>query len=113
MDDVEPQLLDFLRLYVRSFCQWDLIRFFNDNPHAAETAENIARYISRNQDTVQGDLAQLQTTGRLESHSAQGTEIYTLSKAAPTRALVNELVAACADRQFRVKAIYHVIHAMR
>lgn len=113
MDDIEPHLLEFLQTKVRSFVQWDLIRFFNDNPHAADTAENIARYIGRDPGTVSGDLAQLVLSGLLQRQNQQGIEIYTLSNDTETRALVNNFVAACTDRQFRVKAIYHVIHAMR
>lgn len=113
MDDIEPHLLEFLQTKVRSFIQWDLIRFFNDNPHAADTAENIARYISRDPGIVSADLAQLVDAGLLQRHDQQGVEIYTLSSDSDTQALVNDFVAACTDRQFRVKAIYHVIHAMR
>lgn len=113
MDEIEPQLLDFLQRYVRSFCQWDLIRFFNDNPHAADTAENIARYINRKPDTVERELAALIEAGLIQRHEHQGAAIFVLADDSMTRDLVNKFAAACTDRQFRVKAIHHVIHAMR
>ena len=45
--DIDPTLMKFLREKVSTFVRWDLIRFFNDNPHAMDTAENIAQYIGR------------------------------------------------------------------
>jgi hypothetical protein len=29
------------------FCQWDLVRFFHENPYTTDTADNIARYLGR------------------------------------------------------------------
>jgi hypothetical protein len=113
MDDMEPYLLDFLQTKVNSFIKWDLVRFFNDNPHAADTAENIARYIGRDLRTVEDELEGLVKAAVLQSSHARGLQIYALSSDAETQAMVQKFVAACNDRQFRVKAIYHVIRAMR
>jgi hypothetical protein len=113
MDDMEPGLLDFLREKVNSFVKWDLVRFFHDNPHAADTAESIARYTGRDVRTIEDELAGLVAANVLQQGDVSGVKIYTLAQDPAMRELVNRFVLACDDRQFRVKAIYHVIRGMR
>lgn len=113
MDDMDPSLLQFLQDKVNSFIKWDLVRFFNDNPHAADTAENIARYTGRDARTIADELIGLVEVNVLEQHEVSGQTIYTLVADEPMRDLISRFVRACDDRLFRVKAIYHVIRAMR
>jgi hypothetical protein len=113
MDDIDPHLLRFLRDKVNSFVKWDLVRFFHDNPHAADTAENIARYTGRDVRTIADELKGLVDAKVLEQNEVSGLVIYALAPDADMRELINEFVLACDDRQFRVKAIYHVIRGMR
>lgn len=113
MDDMDPRLLEFLRDKVNSFIKWDLVRFFHDNPHAADTGENIARYTGRDVRTIAGELIELTQAGVLEQHEVSNQTIYTLASDPSMRDLVRVFVLACDDRLFRVKAIYHVIRAMR
>jgi hypothetical protein len=113
MDDIDPLLLNFLRHKVNSFIKWDLVRFFHDNPHAADTADNIARYTGRDVRTIEDELAGLAEAGVLEQQRVASQTIYMLSADQAMRDLINTFVLACDDRMFRVKAIYHVIRAMR
>lgn len=111
-DDIDPALLEFLRKKVNSFVKWDLVRFFHDNPHAADTAENIARYTGRDTRTVVGELAELAQVGVLEQNQVSGQTIYALAADAAMRDLIRTFVLACDDRVFRVKAIDYVIRGM-
>jgi hypothetical protein len=113
MDDMEPGLLDFLREKVNSFVKWDLVRFFHDNPHAADTAESIARFTGRDVRTIEDELGGLVAANVLQQRDVSGVKIYTLVQDPAMRELINRFVLACDDRQFRVKAIYHVIRGMR
>ncbi|MCB9456756.1 MAG: hypothetical protein H6671_12280 [Anaerolineaceae bacterium] len=113
MDDIDPALLGFLRDKVNSFVKWDLVRFFHDNPHAADTADNIARYTGRDVRTITDELDGLVTTGVLEENEISGLQIYTMVSDPAMQQLINQFVHACDDRNFRVKAIYHVIRGMR
>lgn len=112
MDDMDPTLLEFLRKKVNSFVKWDLVRFFHDNPHAADTADNIARYTGRDARTIAGELAELAQNGVLEQRQVSGQVIYELAGDQAMREQINAFVRACDDRVFRVKAIYHVIRGM-
>jgi hypothetical protein len=113
MDDMDPGLLDFLRDKVNSFIKWDLVRFFHDNPHAADTAESIARFTGRDVRTIEDELVGLVGANVLEQREISGVKIYALVQDPVMRELVKRFVLACDDRQFRVKAIYHVIRGMR
>jgi hypothetical protein len=113
MDDIDPVLLDFLHEKVNSFIKWDMVRFFHDNPHAADTAERIAQYTGRDVRTIADELVALVEVGVLEKNEASGQTIYTLTPDPSMRGLIRDFVRACDDRMFRVKAIYHVIRGMR
>jgi hypothetical protein len=113
MDDMDPEMLDFLHDKVNSFVKWDLVRFFHDNPHAADTADSIARYTGRDVRTIADELIGLVTASVLEQTELSGQTIYMLTADQNMRNLISDFVRACDDRMFRVKAIYHVIRGMR
>jgi len=113
MGDMDPQLLDFLKTKVNSFIKWDLVRFFHENPHSTDTAENVARYVGRDASVIEAELGELVGTGVLERQRVGDLWVYSLATDAHMRKLVDQFILACDDRQFRVKAIYHIIRGMR
>lgn len=113
MADLDPELLGFLKTKINTFVKWDLVRFFHENPHTTDTAENIARYAGRDPVVIVNELEELVQSGLLQSGKVGDLIIYTLSNQPAVRDLIARFVAASQDRQFRVKAIYHVIRAMK
>jgi len=113
MADMDPELLNFLRTRVNSFVKWDLIRFFGENPYTTDTAENIARYAGRNVETTWAELAELAAQGVLVEQRLGEMTVYSLSSNPEVRRLIQRFLEASNDRQFRVKAIYHIIRGMR
>jgi len=113
MADMDPELLTFLRTRVNSFVKWDLIRFFGENPYTTDTAENIARYAGRNVETTRAELAELAAQGVLVEQRLGEMTVYSLSSNPEVRRLIQRFLEASNDRQFRVKAIYHIIRGMR
>jgi hypothetical protein len=118
MGDMDPELLDFLKTKVNSFVKWDLVRFFYENPNSTDTADNVARYVGRDVSAIEVELGELVGTGVLErsrvgDSAGQALWVYSLASDAETRKLVDQFILACDDRQFRVKAIYHIIRGMR
>nr|HID14652.1 hypothetical protein [Anaerolineae bacterium] len=113
MADMDPRLLEFLQTKINSFVKWDLIRFFHDNPHTTDTADNIARYAGRNVETIRTELAQLARDGVLEENRLGDMTVYSLAPDRQIRELLEQFVRASDDRQFRVKAIYHIIRGTR
>jgi hypothetical protein len=110
--EIPTRWKQFLRNKVNSFIKWDLVRFFHDNPHTADTAENIAQVVGRDVTTVRRELDGLAKTGVLRKEAVSSQRIYRLSDDDSTRELIRDFVDACHDREFRVKAINHVIHGM-
>ena len=113
MADMDPQMLEFLQTKVNSFVKWDLVHFFHDNPHTTDTAENIARYASRGVEAIRAELAELARDGVLEENQVGDTTVYSLAPDRHIRKLLTQFVRASDDRQFRVKAIYHIIQDTR
>jgi hypothetical protein len=113
MADMDPRLLEFLQSKVNSFVKWDLVNFFYDSPHTTDTAENIARYAGRGVEAIRTELAELARDGVLEESRLGGMTVYSLASDPEVREMLEQFVKASDDRQFRVKAIYHIIRGMR
>jgi predicted transcriptional regulator len=113
MDDMDPRLLELIQTRINSFIKWDLVRFFHENPHTTDTADSIARYTGRDVRTVEPELVQLARDGVLEMEDLSGMRVFTFATDPDVRELITSFIQACDDRQFRVKAIYHVIRNLR
>jgi len=113
MGDMAPQLLEFLKNKVNTFVKWDLVRFFHENPNTTDTAENIARYAGRDVATIEVEMDELVGSGVLSRQRIGDLTVYSLVEDPAMRSLVDQFILACDDRQFRVKAIYHIIRGMR
>lgn len=111
--DIDPELFRFLREKVNTFVKWDVVQFFHHNPHADDTAENIARYIGRDALSMADELAELAKKNVLKARDISGKTIFSLVSDQQTRALVDEFVHACDDRGFRMQAIHFMIHSRR
>lgn len=108
--EMSSQWQEFIEKKVNSFIKWDLIRFFHDNPHIQDTAANIAGYVGRDTKTIIRELDGLVVNNVLSVRAHNRIKIYQLTDDVETRSLIHDFVAACFDRDFRVKAIHHVIH---
>lgn len=113
MNDIDPRLLELLRAQINTFIKWDLVRFFHQNPHTTDTAPNIARYTGRDARIVEPELLELAEDGILSVETLGDLRVFTYTPQEDLHALIGDFLARCADRQFRVKAIYHVIRNLR
>lgn len=103
---------DFLHEQINSFVKWDLVRFFHDNPHTADTADSIARVVGRDNATVKRELDGLVGSGLLQVKQVGGTSIYTITTNSKLRERIRAFITACHDRQFRIQAINHMMNGM-
>lgn len=113
MDDMDPEVLEFLKTAVNTFVKWDLVLFFYENPNTADAAANIARYIGRDAASIQVELDELVNVGVLQREFAADLAVYSLTSDARIRERIRQFASASDDRQFRVKAIYHLIRGTR
>ncbi len=113
MDDIDPDLLAFIRIRVNSFIKWDLVSFFHDNPYTVDTADKIATYVGRESQVIRRELDALAESGVLAVSGTPDQPIFGLAPDPTMRDLVRRFRQACEDRQFRVRAMYHVIRGMQ
>jgi hypothetical protein len=113
MSDMPPELLRFVKETVNSFVKFDLLRFFHENQFTYESVESMAHLINHDQNAIGVALEELAGQGILEGTAVGDTKLYSLTKNAPIRRLVQDFVAACEEKEFRVKLIFHIIRRMR
>ncbi|MBK8026605.1 MAG: hypothetical protein IPK19_35760 [Chloroflexi bacterium] len=109
--DIREQeaLLTFVRTIMNTFAKWDVITFFHNNPYAAETAKNIARFAGREEQEVASALPQLVDGGLLRAQLAGVHTLYRLTGEVAAQDEVARFLRACEDRDFRARAIQTVI----
>jgi hypothetical protein len=113
MNDMPPELLQFVRDIVTTYVKFDLLRFFHENQFTYESVETIAHLVNHDQNAIRAALEELSEQGILEETTVDETKLYCLSKNGPTRQLVQAFVTACEEKEFRVKVIFHIIRRMR
>jgi hypothetical protein len=63
--------------------------------------------------TIEVELDELVGANVLNRQRIGDLIVYSLADDPAMRSLVDQFILACDDRQFRVKAIYHIIRGMR
>ncbi|MFQ3646871.1 MAG: hypothetical protein SNJ54_11995 [Anaerolineae bacterium] len=109
--DFDYKWSTFIKSKVNSFTKWDLLRFFYDNPHTLDTADNIAHYIGREVQTVQAALEDLVRSGLVDKEMRGQVAIFHLSKQSEARQTLTDFIKACHNREFRARAIHLVIQS--
>jgi hypothetical protein len=112
MNDMDPALLNFIKSEITSFVKWDVLKFFHQNPNTTDTAENLAKYIGRDEQSVELELGNLLTSGLVTRRLLNNTPIYTVTDNELSKTLMSRFVEACEDRHFRVKAVYHILRGI-
>jgi len=112
MEEMDPELLQFIKEHVVTFIRWDLIRFFHENPYTWDTAENLARYIGRASEEIQAEARQMATEGLLRQTTLRGQTIYALTDDPHWLRLISALVEATREQTFRMKLVYHILRAI-
>jgi hypothetical protein len=83
--EVDVHLLVFIERYANDLLKWDLISFFARNPDLYDTADNVARCVSRSPRVVRSELGDLVMLGILEWDHLNGDQIYHLTRRSDLR----------------------------
>jgi hypothetical protein len=113
MDDMDPDVLEFLKATVNSFIKWDLVFFFSENPNTTDAAVNVARYVGRDVNVIESELDELVAAKVLKSDRASGLTVYSLTTDQAMRDRIKRFVSVVGDVQFRGKVFYHLIRGLR
>jgi hypothetical protein len=111
MEEMDPQLLQFIKDHVITFTRWELIRFLFENPDTRDTAKNLARYIGRSPDVIEQEASDLAEAGILQATGTGKRRAYGLAESLEARPLIARLVNAAQERTFRMKLAYHILRA--
>jgi hypothetical protein len=111
MEEMDPDVLTFIKEHISSFTRWDVIRFLHENPNTEDTAENLARFVGRAPNVIVAEAREMAEEGILQAETATGQTIYCLTTDAQRRQLIADLVEAARDRTFRMKLVYHILRA--
>ena len=111
MEEMDPDVLVFIKEHISSFTRWVVIRFLHENPNTEDTAENLARFVGRAPHVIAGEAREMAEEGILRAETASGHTIYRLTTDAQMRQLIADLVEAARDRTFRMKLVYHILRA--
>ena len=109
MDEMDPNLLEFIKAKVTSFIKWDLIKFFHHNPNTTDTMENIAKYTGRDEQEIHKELENLTQSGLMLKTMIGKTPVYTITSNTQLRESIKQFIIACENRHFRIKAVYHIL----
>lgn len=113
MDDMDPEVLEFLKTSVNSFIKWDLVIFYSENPNTTDTATNVSRYIGRDLSVTESEMDELVQSKVLQRDRVSDLTVYSLTIDQAMRDRIKHFIAVANDVQFRGKVFYHLIRGLR
>ena len=109
-----PQTVsEFVDTHLDSFLKWELLRFFYNNDHVADTASQIANQLKRNVRVVRSALQSLVQTGIIHRVHFEDIEIYTLTEDENLRQKLNQLMQTSQQRHAYLQIMYAIMRRIR
>jgi hypothetical protein len=112
-DNRSNSVTEFVDKHIGSFIQWEVIRYFYANPHTADTAAQISRYIQRNVRVTHAELTALTESGLLHKFEFDDLIIYTLTENEDLRQELRKFMEACHDRLPYLRATVQIMKRLR
>ncbi len=112
--NVDPETLDFIQKYLTSYMKWEVLRYFSENPSAAETPRSFARRLGKDVRQIAEAMKSLARSGILSDGNGNGSGdgTYTLSARESDRATLQRIAeTARANNRFRLLLNYHITKA--
>lgn len=110
---IPQSVSDFVDTHLDTFLKWELIRFFYQNDHAADTASQIATQLKRNVRVVRAGLQSLVQTGIVHRVHFEDTEIYTLTEDDDLRRNLTQFMETSEQRQAHLQIMYAIMRRIR
>lgn len=100
---------DFLERHVDSFITWDLLVFFYNNPTAAETGENLASRLGRQESDLLPSLQSMVDNDILKLKKNCSKTVYSYAPDSKLQKKIEEFVEALESRDKRLAVLTHVL----
>ena len=101
--------VDFADQYIASFMQWDLINYFYQNPHVADTVTQVSSHMQRNLRVTRMELNTLTKSGLIHKIDFDDLIIYTLTENPDLRRELEMFMDACQDRTTYLQVVVRVM----
>ncbi|MGE5618579.1 MAG: hypothetical protein ACM3US_04895 [Sphingomonadaceae bacterium] len=111
---VDPETLVFIQKYLTSYTKWEMLKYFAENPDAAETARGFARRLNKDVRQISEALESLARTGIITNGNSRNPDegAYTLTADETLRSSLLRIgEMARTNNRFRLLVNYHITKA--
>lgn len=111
--NVDAETLDFIQKYLTSYLKWEVLRYYSENPTAAETPRAFARRLGKDVRQIAEAMKSLARSGILSNGNGSGENAsYTLAGGDADRSTLQRIAeTARANNRFRLLLNYHITKA--
>lgn len=112
IDDVTPEILEFIDKYIQRFVCWDILVYFHENPEFEKKLSEIAVDVGRRISIIQPTLDEFVEEGILEAISSEeegGEVAYRYCAPANFRKIADDFVLATQDRATRLAIVSRIL----
>lgn len=110
LDDIAPEIIEFVDEYIDQFVDWDVLAYFHENPDIERRASGVALDIGRRQSAIEPVLRSLVKKGVLGEETDESSDPnYTYVAGAEFRKQMDEFLQAARDRTNRLAIVGKVL----
>jgi hypothetical protein len=110
LDDIAPEILEFVDEYIDQFVAWDILAYFHENPDLERKPAGIALDIGRRVSTIEPVLIVLLEKGVLAADIDEAEEPnYRYVASAEFKKKMDDFLAASRDRTNRLAIVSRVL----
>lgn len=110
LEDIAPDVLNFVDSYIDHFTAWDVLSYFHHNPDASSDVRSIAADVGRTPAAVQPVVDSLMRKGILASaDEPQGVARYRYTANTDFRMRMSRFMDATRERPTRLAIVSHVL----
>ncbi len=109
---VDAETLEFIQKYLTSYTKWEMLKYFAENPTAAETARSFARRLNKDARQISEALKSLARTGIVSNGQGSEDAAYTLTADETQRTILFRIAESVrVNNRFRLLLNYHITKA--
>ena len=110
LDNVIPEVMDFVDRYIDSFVTWDVLTYFHENPGIERKISGIALDVGRRVESLEPPLKTLTDLGMLRAEVEPGDETaYSYTPTSDFNIQMERFLDATHDRTNRLAIVSKVL----
>lgn len=110
VDDIAPEIREFVDRFIDQFIAWDLLVYFHEHPGVERKCAGVAMDIGRRPAAVEPTLTSLARKGILAGESDEsGDTVYRYVAGADFRGSMSAFLSATRDRATRLAIVSRVL----